>query len=45
MSAPLIMLEILSMIPCWARYWRPCRLWASVVTISMAVALEIEGDE
>ena len=33
------MLEILSMIPCWARYCRPCWLWARVVTISMAVAL------
>ena len=38
------MLEILSMIPCWAKYCRPCWLWASEVTISIAVAL-VKKDE
>lgn len=37
------MLEILSMMPCCARYWRPCWLWARLVTISIAVALEREA--
>lgn len=36
----MMMFEILSITPCWARYWRPCGVWASEVTISMHVALK-----